>query len=158
MLLIGLMFCIFGSMIQSNTFSTLLPYAAKEIGGTEYYSLASTVTGVVSIVLMPLYGYLGARMPEIKRPLIAALVGLIILIVAMKKRGGEAIIPTTALKNRNVIALTLANFFGMASTMALFFFLPSYIINVMDGMPVAIGFSAFFAVCYLLLRPRAEET
>ena len=59
-----------------------------------------------------------------------AVIGLIILIVAMKQRGAGAIIPAPALKNRNVLSFTLANFCGMFSNMALFFFLPSYIIYV----------------------------
>ena len=301
LMLIGIFFCIFGSMLQSGTLSTMLPLAANDIGGVEYYSLATTVTGVVSIAAMPLYGYLAARSPEIKRTLMAvsyfigaavvlvrmfaphmmviviamlfwgvvspatfvlgysvirdmydrstagkylgvcgtlmmlanllgpigggglmtalgwrslnmviwpimliggvlvlmgvkvtkedmapfarkgssfdtvgtigltiflaglilglslgtnlvrfgttgsfalfgaSLVGLVILIFAMRKRQGEAIIPTPALKNRNVVAFTLANFFGMFSTMALFFFLPSYIINSMGGNGLQAG-------------------
>lgn len=70
--LVGIYVAILGSLIQSNTMSTLLPIAAAEVGGTDYYSLASTVSGVVGIVLMPLWGYLCARNPHIKRPLFAA--------------------------------------------------------------------------------------
>lgn len=70
--LIGFFLCVFGSNLQSGTLSTLLPVAAQEIGGLDYYSLANTVTGIVSVAVMPLWGYLGARSPQIKRPLFAA--------------------------------------------------------------------------------------
>jgi MFS family permease len=50
--------------------SILLPEAAKEIGGETVYSLAQTLQGILSIILMPLYGYIGAKSPAIKRALI----------------------------------------------------------------------------------------
>lgn len=67
--LVGIYIAILASLIQSNTMSTMLPLAAAEIGGTDYYSLASNVSGVVGIVLMPLWGYLCAKAPHLKRPL-----------------------------------------------------------------------------------------
>jgi MFS family permease len=57
------------SIIMSTSNSTTLPVAAKEIGGMDIYSMAMTLAGVVGIALMPIYGYFGARHPEIKRPL-----------------------------------------------------------------------------------------
>lgn len=293
--LIGLLLCVFGSIMQSTTLSIILPMAAQEVGGQDIYSLASTLGAPLGIVGMPLYGYLAARNPSLKVPLmvasyvvgcavlalrfvawdmwiiiiamvfwgvvspatfvlgyslirymfdakkagaylgmcgtammlasligpigggalmgmvgwrlfnfvilpfmlvgalciafsvkvtkeemapfaragssfdvigtigltlflcglilglslgtglapfgsmmsnilfVVAVVGLAILIVAMKQRQAEAIIPAPALKNRNVLAFTLANFCGMFSNMALFFFLPSYIIYVIFG-------------------------
>lgn len=70
-MLVGIYVAILGSLIQSNTMSTMLPLAAAEIGGTDYYSLASNISGVVGIILMPLWGYLCARAPQIKTPLFA---------------------------------------------------------------------------------------
>lgn len=312
LLLWGLYLCIFGCIAQSGTLSTMLPLAAADIGGTEIFSLASTISGVSSIVLMPLYGYVAGRNPHIKVKLMVVsffisvailiarlfatnmwviiiamffwgvaspaifivgysiirdmydrktaggylgtcgslmmlatflgpigcgalmdffgwrslnillipfilagaimiacsikvtkeemapfaragkkidalgiagvsiflaglilglslgtnmvpfgtlwsnilfaigLVGLIMLIVAMKKLQGDAVIPLPALKNGNVVSLFLGNFLSMFSNMALFFFLPSYIIYVMAGTAfqsgLAIAFMSFAGI------------
>lgn len=66
MTLIGLFLAVFGSLMQSTSQSTLLPIAATELGGLDYYTLASTLGGVVGILVMPLWGYLGARAPHLK--------------------------------------------------------------------------------------------
>lgn len=81
--LVGIYIAILGSLIQSNTMSTLLPLAAAEVGGTDYYSLASNVSGVVGIILMPLWGYLCARSPQLKRPLFTAslLIGAAVILI-----------------------------------------------------------------------------
>lgn len=62
---------IFGSILQSGTLSTMLPLAAAEIGGTDYYSLASTLGAPLSIAAMPLWGYIASRSPHMKIPLFA---------------------------------------------------------------------------------------
>jgi MFS family permease len=58
-------------VMLASGISTLLPEAAKEIGGETIYSLAQTLPGVIGIVLMPLFGYIGAKKPSVKRSLIA---------------------------------------------------------------------------------------
>ena len=70
--LIGIYIAVVGSIVQSSTLSTLLPVAVADIGGLDYYSLASTLSGIVSVAVMPLWGYLGAKNPAIKRPLFTA--------------------------------------------------------------------------------------
>ena len=79
--LIGIYVAVVGSIIQSSTLSTLLPVAAREIGGLEYYSLASTLTGVLSVAVMPLWGYLGAKNPAGKRMLftLSMVIGAVVL-------------------------------------------------------------------------------
>ncbi len=67
--LVGLFVSIFGAMLQAGAFSTMLPMAAQQIGGMDYYSAAGAISGVLSIVLMPLFGYLSVRSPSIKIPL-----------------------------------------------------------------------------------------
>ncbi|MDR1248803.1 MAG: MFS transporter [Treponema sp.] len=57
------------SIFVSSGASLVLPVAAREIGGGDIYSLAMTLSGAVGVALMPLYGYLGARNPAIRRPL-----------------------------------------------------------------------------------------
>lgn len=70
---LGLYLALVAGLIQSSTISTLLPVAAQEIGGIEYYSLCQTMTGMVSIVLMPLAGYFAAKNPAGKRTLYAVM-------------------------------------------------------------------------------------
>lgn len=79
--LIGIYVSIIGMIIQSSTLSTLLPVAAAEIGGLEYYSMVSTLSSVSSVVIMPLWGYLGAKNPALKRPLfcVSILVGAVVV-------------------------------------------------------------------------------
>jgi MFS family permease len=54
----------------SASMFTVLPMAAQDIGGMDIYPLASTLGGLLSIIAMPLYGYLGSRDPSKKRPLL----------------------------------------------------------------------------------------
>ncbi len=81
--LIGVYVAILGSIMHSATVSTLLPVAAADIGGMDYYSLANTLPGIVSVVCMPLWGYFGAKSPSMKRPLfcISMLIGAAVLII-----------------------------------------------------------------------------
>jgi MFS family permease len=60
------------SIFVSAGASIVLPIAAEEIGGMDIYSLAMTLSGVSSVALMPLYGYLGAKNPALRRPLFTA--------------------------------------------------------------------------------------
>lgn len=77
--LLALYVGIIGSIFVSATQSTMLPVAAQEIGGADIYPLVSTLTGVIGVVLMPLYGYFAAKNPAIKTPLfsISMLLGAI---------------------------------------------------------------------------------
>ncbi|PWL77440.1 MAG: hypothetical protein DBY20_08690 [Coriobacteriia bacterium] len=69
--LVGIYIALLGSLIQSNTMSTLLAVAAADIGGTDYYSLASNLGGVCGIIVMPLWAYLTSKSPQLKRPIFA---------------------------------------------------------------------------------------
>lgn len=69
LILFAIFVAILGSMMQSSTLSTMLPMAAGEIGGKDYYSLASTIGAPLSIAAMPLWGYIAARSPHLKVPL-----------------------------------------------------------------------------------------
>lgn len=81
MTIVGIYIAVVGSIIQSSTLSTLLPVAVSEVGGLDYYSLASTLSGIISVAVMPLWGYLGAKNPAIKRPLftVSLLIGAVVL-------------------------------------------------------------------------------
>lgn len=102
--LVGIYIAILGSLIQSNTMSTMLPLAAAEIGGTDYYSLASNVSGVVGIVLMPLWGYLCAKAPQIKPTLFS--VSLII---------GAATIFIRAIAPTMMVVIVSGSLYGLVS-------------------------------------------
>lgn len=66
-LTLAALFCgLFGSILISSTQSTMLPVAALEIGGEDIYSFVATLSGIVSVIVMPLYGYFAARNPAIK--------------------------------------------------------------------------------------------
>lgn len=60
---------------------TLWPMAAQDIGGLDIYPLASSVSGLLSICAMPVFGYLGNRFPFLKRTLLmgSLLVGAVVL-------------------------------------------------------------------------------
>ena len=75
---------IIGSIMVSATGSTMLPAAAIEIGGKDIYSLATTLSSVLSVVAMPLYGYFAAKNPAIKPRLFA--LSLIVGAAAMFER------------------------------------------------------------------------
>lgn len=59
----------------SSVKTTLLPVAAAEIGGSDYYTIASTIPSVIGVVAMPLFGFLCAGNPAMKTKLF--LVGMI---------------------------------------------------------------------------------
>ena len=62
--------------------------------------------------------------------IIVAVAALIWLIVVIRSKKDAAFIPLSALKDRNTIAFTLANFFSNFAQMAVFFFLPMYVLTV----------------------------
>jgi MFS family permease len=89
-----------------------------------------------------------------------AIVSLIVLIVVIAKKGQGAVIPLPALKDRNTVMLATSNFFMNFANMFVFFFLPTYIINVMKPDDLGIAASAWsgivmacFAVAGLFLGP-----
>jgi MFS family permease len=89
-----------------------------------------------------------------------ALVALIALIVTIRRKGEAAVIPLPALKDRNTVMLSLSNFFMNFANMFVFFFLPTYIIYVMQPGDLGLEPSAWsgivmacFAVFGLFLGP-----
>lgn len=82
--LLAVFFGVFGSILQSGTLSTMLPIAAAEIGGADYYSLASTLGAPISIAAMPLWGYIAARSPHLKMPLFMVSMGFGVLAILVR--------------------------------------------------------------------------
>lgn len=82
--LAAILCAVFGSILQSATLSTMLPIAAADVGGESYYSLASTIGAPLSIAAMPLWGYIAARSPHLKVPLLMASMACGVLAVALR--------------------------------------------------------------------------
>lgn len=74
---------VMANLLVSTTNSTCLPAAAQEIGGMDIYGLAQGISGVLSVCVMPIFGFISARNPHLKRPLAAGslLIGAIVLAV-----------------------------------------------------------------------------
>ena len=73
-------------IIISSGMATLLPAAAREIGGVEYYPLATTIGGVIGVAAMPMFGFFGAKRPDLRSPFIAmsmAITGLVLFVYAI---------------------------------------------------------------------------
>ncbi len=62
-----------------------------------------------------------------------AAAGLLALVIVIARKQERAIIPPRVIKNRNVLCLCLGNVFLSFANMPVFFFIPSYVINVMGG-------------------------
>ncbi|SHN58569.1 MFS transporter [Desulfitobacterium chlororespirans] len=80
MTLAGIYIALLGQIFVSSGLSVILPAAARDIGGETLFPLASTISGLISIAAMPLFGYYGAKNPALKRTLIAfsVLVGALV--------------------------------------------------------------------------------
>jgi MFS family permease len=70
--LIAVYLAVASTIMISMTASMMLPIAAEEIGGSDIWSMGLSAGSIVSIVCMPLFGYLTARQPHIRRPLFVA--------------------------------------------------------------------------------------
>lgn len=65
--------------------------------------------------------------------LAAAAVSLVALILVVRKKQSGAIIPAPVFKDRNTLCLAFANLTLNFSGMAVFFFMPTYVLYVMGG-------------------------
>ena len=83
-----------------------------------------------------------------------ALISLAVLGINIAKKKNTAIIPAPVLKDRNTLCLTLSNFFTNFSTMAIYFFLPMYVLYVMKQPPAAAGLTtSMYSVAGLFMGP-----
>jgi MFS family permease len=103
--LIGIYLGFIGSVFVSSGLSTLLPAAALEIGGVEIYPLASTFAGLIMVVGMPLYGYLGAKRPEVKR-----------LLVVLSLTVGAGVMLLRGIAPTMEFIIVVSFFYGLVST------------------------------------------
>ena len=136
------------------------PSEAKHLGNAD---MKFDVFGAVFLVLfligllLPLsFGnsYIPYGTPLNTALFVLAVVSLIVLIVDLTKKKGDAIVPTTVLKDRNTLILTCSSFFLTFSSMAIFFFMSSYIIYVMGGSALQASLaSAAMAVLGVFIGP-----
>lgn len=66
---IAVLLSVLSLIFYSSIKTSLLPLAAAEIGGSEYYTVSSTIPSVVGLVCMPLFGFLCNRNPALKTKL-----------------------------------------------------------------------------------------
>jgi MFS family permease len=80
--------------------------------------------------------------------------GLIILIVAIKKKGDGALIPAGVLKDRDTLLVTASLSFAGFANMAVSYFIPTYILYVMQGTATQAGLAgSLMTVLGVVLGP-----
>jgi MFS family permease len=83
-----------------------------------------------------------------------AALGLILLIVDIRKKKEDAIIPNIAFKDRNTIALTMANFLSPFHSMSTNFFLPAFVMTVLARTPVESSLAlSVYSIAGVFLSP-----
>jgi predicted MFS family arabinose efflux permease len=113
---------------------------AMDMGMFDLFGTISTALFLGGLVLaLSLTNYAPFGSPYNLLCIVIGAVGLICLVFDIQKKKTKAFIPAPVLKDRNALCLTLNNLFCMLSAMALFFFLPSYVIYVMGLSPAYAG-------------------
>lgn len=83
-----------------------------------------------------------------------ALVALIVLIFIIRKKKETAVISSVALKDRNVLSMTLSNFFANFANMAVFFFIPTYCLYVLGTTATQAGLAtSMLSIAPLFMGP-----
>lgn len=70
--LVGVYLGVIANLMVSTTNATLLPAAAADIGGMGIYGLAQSISGVLGVCAMPIFGFIAARNPHLKRTLLGS--------------------------------------------------------------------------------------
>ena len=104
MTVIGVYCGVFANLLVSMTNSTLFPAAAAEIGGMEIYGLAQGISGILSVCAMPIFGFIAARNPHLKRTLLALGLGV-----------GAIVLLIRALAPSMMVIIVANVFWGMVS-------------------------------------------
>ena len=96
---IGVYCGIIANLLISTSNATVLPAAAADIGGMDIYGLAQSISSVLSVALMPVFGFIAARNPHLKR--ILCTIGL---------AGGACVLLVRAVAT-NMMMIVVANIF-----------------------------------------------
>lgn len=110
---------------------------AQQGGTLDYVGMIGTMLFLAGIILV--LSLCNSFMPFGSLPntlcLIVSAIGLVLVVISVKKKGNAAFIPALALKDRNVLLFTVANLTQNLAAMAVFFFIPTYILYVLNGTP-----------------------
>ena len=84
MTVIGVYCGVLANLLVSTSNSTLFPAAAADIGGMEIYGLAQGVSGILGVIAMPIFGFIAARNPAMKRWLCGGSLGIGALVLLVR--------------------------------------------------------------------------
>ena len=104
LMLFALYLGIIANLMVSSTNATLLPIAAQEFDSYSIYGLAQSIAGVLGVCAMPIFGFVAARNPHLKRQLMS--LGLIV---------GAAVILARCLAFNYWIIIVANIFWGLVS-------------------------------------------
>jgi MFS family permease len=78
----GIYIGMIGTVATGTTFSGVLPVAALEFADGDMWPLAISISGILGLCAMPLFGYFGAKNPALKRILVSVslLIGALVLL------------------------------------------------------------------------------
>jgi len=83
-----------------------------------------------------------------------AAVGAIMVVLTIRKKKDDAVLPLSAVKDRNTIGMTIANFLSPFDSVGINFFLPVFMMTVLMATPVAAGMSiSLYAVLGIFISP-----
>ena len=71
LMLFALYLGIIANLMVTSTNATLLPIAAQDFNAYEIYGLAQSIAGVLGVCAMPIFGFIAARNPHLKRQLMS---------------------------------------------------------------------------------------
>jgi MFS family permease len=126
---------------------------------TGKFDFAGAISLVFFLAGLVLFLSLGTSFVPFGTPLswvllTVTVVGLLALILVVRKKGGTAFIPAPVLKDHNVFWFSLCNFMLLFSSMAVTFFMPAYVLYVMQGSATEASLTvALMAVAGLFLGP-----
>lgn len=84
MTVIGVYCGVLANLLVSTSNSTLFPAAAADVGGMEIYGLAQGVSGILGVIAMPIFGFIAARNPAMKRWLCGGSLGIGALVLLVR--------------------------------------------------------------------------
>jgi MFS family permease len=133
--------------------------AAAQAAQKNKFDFAGLATLTLFLAPLSLVLSLGASYVPFGSPLntgmiVLTIAGLLGLIFVIRKKGNAAFLPAPVLKDRNVFCLALCNLAFSFSQMAVFFFMPTYVLYVIGGTATQASLTtAMLSICGLFLSP-----